>query len=487
MHPPFLLGSLSGGLPIVAGLCTMDVAGGGCVDMQGSIPIINNLRMELISSNNDNDANSETFRASQSDMLANRTPSEHNTPHILRAGVGAEHDLYLENAVFPDDVADEDETAEVLSDLRSLCEVFGHISSVWIEKINRRPLKTVDTGLSRHTGITLDQASVSSSPWVFFEYDTVQDAAVAAAALNGLRIGGEALVVSLYSYSAYASGKCSDMLCWDAQDLSLAGVNGDGAVAGHDATEGAVVAIRNYVTADDLESCCGDSEELGAIKRDLIDLTKAHSSSRDTEGKEPAFIRRVTIMADSDICEDTHHVGDEPALGGERLAACVRYGSRGAATAAMLSLDGTLLGGSRLRAWVRRSSNALQSVSNSGSASLGVEVEVLEDTDVGNACSHGSSAAANQIIALRNIETSSSTPEGQTGAPLTGSSLDTAAPVTIPIPVGSNTKKTTANNGQGLREEAVFPVQSAYKEATLAPKLEKKRVMDSRHRIKVLQ
>jgi hypothetical protein len=488
MHPPSPLGSLSGGLPIVADLCTVDASGGGCEGMQGRIPIINNLKVELTSSNKDEDASTETLRACQSGILTNlMTPSELDTAHILRAGVGAEHDLYLEAAVFPDDVTDEDETAEVLSDLRSLCEVFGDISSVWIEKINRTPLQRVETGLPRDTGNTRGQAAVSPSPWVFIEYDTVEEAVMAAAALNGLHIGGEALLARMYSYSAYAAGKCSDIHCCDAKDPSLSNMNGDGAIVGHSTVEGAVVAIRNYVTADDLESCCGDSEELGAIKREIIDLIGARSSSGVMEGKKSAFVRRVTVMADSDSSEDAHPSGEAPALGSDRLAACVRYSSLGAATAAMLSLDGTLLGGSRLRAWVKRSSTAPQSVSPHASASLAVKVDDVEDTDDDTVCSCVGILVANQIVALRNIETPQSTLDGHTGAPLTGSGLNTAAPVISPIPIGSNTKKTAENDGEVVREEAIFPVQSAYKEATLAPKLEKNRVPGSRSRIKVLE
>ena len=457
--------------------------------MQRGIPIVNKTKVELISSNKDQDDSSDALIAIQSDILTNlmTPPLEHDTHHILRAGVGSEHDLYLECAVFPNDVVDEDETAEVLNDLRSLCEVFGHISSVWIEKIIRTPSLTVETGLPLHAGLVLDQTAESKTPWVFIEYDTVQEAAVAAAALNGLCIGGEALLVRMYSYSAYVAGKCSETHCWDAHGKCLMGMNSDGADLGQGADEGAVIAIRNYVTADDLESCCGDSEELGAIKRDLIDLTAAHSSSEESEGKETSFIRRVTIIADIDSSEDVLPTGHELEIDCERLAACVRYSSLDAATAAMLSLDGTLLGGSRLRAWVKRSSPAPQSVSLHASVSLSVNLEVLENRYLGNACSHVSPVIVNEIIALRNTETSASTLEGQAIAPSTGSSLDSTARVTTPIPVGANTKKTSSNIGEGLAEEAVFPVQSAYKEATLAPKLEKNRVPDSRHRIKVLE
>lgn len=476
--PSFPLGSLSGGLPIVAGLCATDAAGGGYEDMQRGIPLINNLKIELISSDKDDDANSEVIGVSQSDILTNsKTPSEHDTPHILRAGEAYEHDLYLENAVFRDDVADEDEIAEVLSDLRSLCEVFGHISAVWIEKINKIPLQTVETGLLSYADFTFGEPAVSPSLWVFIEYDTVQEAAVAVAALNGLCIGGKAISARMYSYSAYSAGKCSDTHCWDIDYLSLLGVNSDGMIGVHSTVEGAVVALLDYVTVDDYEGCSGDSEELGTIKRDLIDLVTAQSSSGHREISESAFIRRVTIMAPTGGDDETHPAGDEPALGSERLAACVRYSSIGDSTAAMLSLDGTILGGSRLKAWVKRSSNAPQSVSPQDSAFDAVEGEVLEGS--GN-------VFANQLIALRTFETTRPTLEGQSGTPIAGSSLDPQAPLTPPISAGSNTRKIASNSGESVDEEAVFSVQPAYKEARLAPKLEKNSILDSRHRIKVL-
>lgn len=443
--------------------------------------------MELFSkTDEDCDANTDPESAGQSDIITNfianslGSPLEIDMPHVLRAGVESERDLYLESAVFPDDVADDEETAEVLNDLRSLCEVFGDLSAVWIEKIRHVPSVTVKSELPCSTGIPIDQAAESSSPWVFIEYDTVRDAAVAAVALNGLCVGGEALVVRMYSYSAYVAGKCSDKYCWGSENLSSLNLDDAGTVAERGTSEGAVIAVRNYVTSDDLESSSGDSEELGAIKRDLIDLTAAQG------GNESPFIRRVTIMADLGDTEDADTASDETVLGSARLAACVRYSSLAAATTAMLSLDGTLLGGSRLKAWVKRSSTVPQTISLHALASLSVKEELLEDVVVNSGCNHGSSVTANEIIALRNIVRSPTSSETAIAAPLkAGSSLEGADPGTIPTPVGP--KRTTANNKEEVVEEVKLPLQSVYKEATLAPKLEKNGAPDSKHRIKVLQ
>jgi hypothetical protein len=315
-------------------------------------------------------------------------------------------DLYLEHAVCRDDVADEEEGMEILGDLHSLCEVFGVISDVWIQE-NKEKKKEV---MRFHPNL-LSGSVPLEDPWTFIEFDSTVCASQAVSALNGRHIGGEVLEASLYNYDAYRCAIYDSRYCVRAVKEQIGSI---GTVEGvlQSVTcdcecEGAVVVLRNYVTAEDLEECEGLGEELAAIKRDLLLLCTAqplHSNS-DCDVPVEASVRRVSILSsydlnhgqsvagggtadlhsangcisvtnNSDNCHDNDDDGNnenrnDSNISSSRnsknnshsdgnsdrnsdLVACVRFNSVAAATDAMLSLDGTLLSGNRLRASIRR-------------------------------------------------------------------------------------------------------------------------------------
>ena len=368
------------------------------------------------------------------------------------------YELYLENSVFPEDIVEEEEAEEVLADLCSLCEVFGLISAVWVER-GRVDCSTliddsaVDGNVSDEVVLTdgsssydsVSTPSLSLGPWVMVEYECTRDAVMSARALHGLHVGGEVIQACLYSYSAYLAAIFDDRfnVLDDGGDLTLCG-GSDG-----DKREGgAVIAVKNYLSADDLEECEGDIEQLGAMKRDLLALAspdKAHMAGEEEGARQEVFVRRVVIVTDSNLerGREKEFAAEEPAL----LFACVRFLSLSAASNAMLSLDGAVMGGAPLKASVRRFRPCLNSSkgdSGSGGGSVSGRVEIVAVKKIPKA-----TRVVPQVV-------SSSAEHGAAD----GSNGVAAAPE-------------EASFGSKQRKERAHPPVSLYKEAVLVPKLEK--------------
>ena len=184
--------------------------------------------------------------------------------------------LCLENSVFPEDMNDEDETEEVLEDLHSLCQVFGDISTLWIEKVHDTctyPLLHTSSSPCPHPNPHLSQSidvaemdieaeKCSNEYWILIEFEDAYDAEKAVLALNGICVGGEYVQAGLYSCAAYLEGIFNNE-----HFLQMRSITSEGGDRCQTTVRRAVVAVRNYISKIDIEECAGDSEELGAIKR----------------------------------------------------------------------------------------------------------------------------------------------------------------------------------------------------------------------------
>jgi hypothetical protein len=118
--------------------------------------------------------------------------------------------ISLENVLNYEDVLDDDERNEILNDIESLCEVYGDISRIWIQKICLTAAPIVCTPLSSAilispplTSTPLTHTPISEIPWMFIEYSCIEDAKRCVTALNGINIAGEAISADLYNHSAY--------------------------------------------------------------------------------------------------------------------------------------------------------------------------------------------------------------------------------------------------------------------------------------------
>ena len=418
-----------------------------------------NIDSEITSGNDDNDLNREQKDDHVNQYQVNKTKTKviavslegkNNsfvevssvegyataTPAATAATATTKCDLYLEHAVCRDDVADEEEGMEILGDLHSLCEVFGVISDVWIqeneekERIRFHPNLLIGSVLGDVSDVTAAGVYVPlEDPWTFIEFDSLVCASQAVSALNGRHIGGEVLEASLYNYDAYRCAIYDSRYCVRAvkeQIGSVGTVEGTQhsmMCEGEGKCEGAVVVVRDYVTAEDLEECEGLGEELAAIKRDLLLLCTAQPLHFNSDCDVPleASVRRVTILSSYDLnhgqsvagaetadlhtasgClniinnsdngninddigndenrnysnisssrnskNDSHSDGNSDSI--SDLVACVRFNNAAAATDAMLSLDGALLSGNRLKASIRRLTLQTLSLPLTGAATL---------------------------------------------------------------------------------------------------------------------
>ena len=389
--------------------------------------------------------------------------------------------LRLENAVFPDDILDEEETDEVLMDLCSLCQVFGDITAVWIEKLNSSD-EAVDaladdlTSLSC-TSIVLvennngDDSSTNpiesdtiqtTALWVMIEYESLNDAMLSLKALDGVCVGGETIQAYLYNYQAYLDGIFDDKYFLQCSDDPSAIVTPDGSDIKSPIEKGAVIAVKNYIFEEDVEECSGDSEELRAMKRDLLTLSSPKIDGTDTATESETFVKRVAIVSGRSISNEN---GDKKSnnTGGiyirenapveDSLVTCVRYTSLSAASNAMLSLDGTLLGGATLKASICRS-YSLKTSAECSTKSMEIVGETTEVEGRVLECTSTNSAQLRNVVAIKRFA--------------------------LPTPIDS----TTANglitspgyrtmSKSAKKKTHTAPPVSVYKEAVLAPKLEK--------------
>ena len=397
-----------------------------------------------------------------------------NFTSIPRSCKDNEHDLYLLNAIFWDDISDEEEAGEVLNDLFSLCELFGGISAVWIEKMEFPPILSSDVPFS-------GSCNPPKCPWIFIEFDDESDALQAATCLNGLEVGGEKLEGLMYDFNAYSRGLYDERYCCDPTLGNIPPLqNSDKAAAG------GVIVVKYYLSTDDLEGCNGDTEEIGAMKKDLITLSLSDRTDKDV------FIKRISIITSTDsdsyldkkrsVVED----GSEESRG--ELAACVRFSCMSSAMDAVLSLDGTVLGGSSLKASLRRSISAPYPLPIS--LPLTPSHSIKGDEVTGNVVYNGHIEAAN-IIALKHFDTThaqASNTQDNNDIALGSSVVEDACkteqdsgsnvdlnPESSEVTIDQHTHRRTHNPHA--------PQTSIYKEAALAPKLDKN--IASSHSIKV--
>ena len=230
-------------------------------------------------------------------------------------------DLYLEQAVCKDDVADEDEAFEILSDLHSLCQVFGIISDVWVQQgKEKRRFHSNLNDLTTSGIMTTGESELLEVPWIFMEFDSLICASRAVGALNCLHIGGEVLEALHYNYDAYQCAMYDSRYCVRAVEDNNEGIHRKSKTTvdvmnGNimcECEDGAVVLVRNYVSAEDLEDCAGHGhgEELAVMKKDLLLLCTAQSQSSLSDGLMERSIRRITILSSDDLnCSHGHGDG----------------------------------------------------------------------------------------------------------------------------------------------------------------------------------
>ena len=359
-----------------------------------------------------------------------------------------EYELCLENSIFPEDIADEDERREVLEDLHSLCEVFGHISALWIEK---------DHGTCAHPKQSDDitnRKDTCQEYWMMIEFEYADDAKHAVVTLNGMCVGGEYVQAGLYSYAAYLAGEfISD---------HFMGIN-ESRDDYQKTARGTVVGVRNYISKDDIDDCAGDSMELSAIKRDLLALTSSHVSDRDTKN---IFVRRVAIVcgtgekSSNKIGEKGDDAeGDGCPMEINSLAACVRFSSLLSAVDAMLSLDGTVLGGTLLRASVRRSHPSVATIYSSQSIGEKIDPAIEEDGIEGN-----SAIQKKEIVAFKRVSKISQSPI---------QSMIVDSSISISLNVTPQLSDAVGQSVMKKKKDKTDPKVSIYKQAVLAPKLDK--------------
>ena len=441
----------------------------------------------------------------------------------------AKCDLYLEHAVCRDDVADEVEGMEILGDLHSLCEVFGVISDVWIQENKEKEKERMRFYPNLLLGSVVDDGSDVTAaaayvpledPWTFIEFDSIVSASQAASVLSGRHIGGEVLEASLYNYDAYRCAIYDSRYCVRAVKEQIGSVGTveetHRSVTCECECEGAVVVVRNYVTAEDLEECEGLGEELAAIKRDLLLLCTAQSQSPHCDSgcdvPVEASVRRVTILSSYDLNNGHSVAGGETAdlhtaNGGvniinnidngnnenrndsiisrsrnskndshsdsisdsiSELVACVRFNSVAAATDAMLSLDGALLSGNRLRASIRRLTLQTLTLPLTGPATL-LHVNYPDITPT-----HPSTSTSTSILPYN----FNSVANNQLAIEL--NILNTRPVDSVIEDLGPGIPKAVAASECVIIENAKVqdPKISLYAEAVLAPKLKKNTATD---------
>ena len=115
--------------------------------------------------------------------------------------------------------------------------------------------------------------------------------------------------------------------------------------------EGAVVLVRNYFLAEDLSEAKGKSEDLAALRRDLLQLSRSDASPASPQTpplrKEIGIVRRVSIVdglnIDGWLSKSSSEEGE--------LIACIEYADNAGAEEALVSLDGIVVGGTAVAAY----------------------------------------------------------------------------------------------------------------------------------------
>ena len=453
-----------GAQPIVAILGSMDGESSVLNIVQSNISSMQSAMDPIEGDNHKN----HLYSAHQGDIVQPRSMNNQDIQtEVVEDGVEEEgYELCLENSIFPEDIEDEDERREVLEDLYCLCEVFGHISVLWIEK---------DNGTCARPNQSDDITNIKDACpeyWMTIEFEYADDAEHAVATLNGMCVGGEYVQAGLYSYAAYLAGEFIDDHFIRIDDMSSETRN-----IYQETARGTVVAVRNYISKDDIDECAGDSVELSAIKRDLLALSSSHVGGGDTKN---IFVSRVAIVCGTgkSSFNEMERKGDDTEgrhcpMEINSLTACVRFSSLRSAVDAMLSLDGTALGGTLLRASVRRSHLCLDDIHSAESIGEEIESAVGEDGIKGN-----SAIQKKEIVAFKKVSKISHS------SPIQTATVDSSTSITtISLDVTPQLSDIVALNRKKKKKDKTDPSVSIYKQAVLAPKLDK--CTRPRQRIKV--
>jgi hypothetical protein len=203
--------------------------------------------------------------------------------------------IHLENVVNSEDILDDDEKNEIFSDIQSLCEVYGDISRIWIQKkcliltpltptpsipipFTSIPLTPTPSIPIPFTSIPLTPIPISNIPWIFIEYSCIEDAKHCVTGLNGINIAGDIITANLYNHSAYLNEYYSekyiddhnkDQITVDVDNCNddkyqITKIIDDYEILRKGPSAGpGVVLVRNYISSEDLDDCGDSSEELG--------------------------------------------------------------------------------------------------------------------------------------------------------------------------------------------------------------------------------
>lgn len=117
--------------------------------------------------------------------------------------------LNLENLVFLQDIADQEEVQEVLYDIESLCTPFGGIKTVWIETKSNEliPQKLSDSTFYRNNMPENTQPpTYYDLPLGLVEFQNLKEAIDTVNKLQGKEIGGSVIEAYLFDYPSYLHG-----------------------------------------------------------------------------------------------------------------------------------------------------------------------------------------------------------------------------------------------------------------------------------------
>jgi hypothetical protein len=234
-----------------------------------------------------------------------------------------------------------DEKEEVLSDISSLvgewCGDGVRLGSV----VFTRPSPVVDAS----SGPSDDAMDV------FLVLGDVQQASTLSAALSSRVVGGQRLVAevvmlsgehhehgavfSSHNHGSATSSQPSNSLHF--RTLSRSGETS------------AVVVVRGYLSAEDLSAVEDGDQDLVTAKRDLLLLARGGEGQEDDQ---QLFVSRLSVFSgDGETCDASED--------GDAFVACLEFECALSAERVMVALDGSVVGGRRLCAYLEQVSGSL--------------------------------------------------------------------------------------------------------------------------------
>jgi hypothetical protein len=224
-----------------------------------------------------------------------------------------------------------DEKEEVLGDISSMV-------SEWCE------------------GVRLDSVIFARPPVdndtmdVFLILNDVQQALMLSAALFSKVVGGQRLMAEVVKLSGesyehgtvYSIGSASNSQSSNSLKFHT---------LCHSGSTSAVVAVMGYLSAEDLSSEReGGDDDLTTTKRDLLQLARGADGVKGDD--QQLFVSRLSVLSeDGETCDVNQ--------GENVFVACVEFDSALSAERVMTALDGSVVGGRRLCAYLEQMSGAL--------------------------------------------------------------------------------------------------------------------------------